>query len=413
MKVAFLLKDLQLSGGVNVVVEHARRLAADHGIETVLVRTGTSAVPDWPYPGLDALRVATLAEVAGERFDVAVATWWETAMALFDVAADRHAYFVQLLEDSHYPEGAPDRSAFLLTLALPVRFITEAAWIADMLAGHQPGNPPLFVPNGIAKEAFTGPPPTPHDGPLRVVIEGNLHLVRKGVPHALHAVAAMREAAHVTLVTGDTPTEALPQVDRHLSALSHAELAALFRESDVLVKLTRAEGMYGPPLEGFHCGATVVTTAVTGHDMYVEHGVNGLVVDWDDPDGSARALDLLARDRALLQRLREGAYATAQRWPSWDAAAGGMAEALRTIAAEPPPSLQVAGARLAADIGAVLSEGERAYLAETGARLELEDLREQRAIKAALAARRYATPALSRVKRVARRVAATRGPGRR
>ena len=65
-------------------------------------------------------------------------------------------------------------------------------------------------------------------------------------------------------------------------------------------------------------GATCVTTPVTGFDEYVDHGWNGLVVGWDDPHGTARALDLLARDRALLQRLRDNALATARAWPSWE-----------------------------------------------------------------------------------------------
>ena len=54
-----------------------------------------------------------------------------------------------------------------------------------------------------------------------------------------------------------------------------------------MLKLSRVEGMFGPPLEGFHMGATCVVTAVTGHEEYVEHGENGLVVEWDDPAGSA------------------------------------------------------------------------------------------------------------------------------
>ena len=72
----------------------------------------------------------------------------------------------------------------------------------------------------------------------------------------------------------------------------------------MVLKLSRVEGMYGPPLEGFHMGATCVTTPVTGHEEYVEHGWNGLVVDWDDARGTARQLDLLARDRRLLHFLR-------------------------------------------------------------------------------------------------------------
>ncbi len=99
-----------------------------------------------------------------------------------------------------------------------------------------------------------------------------------------------------------------------------------------MLKLSRVEGMFGPPLEGFHMGATCVVTAVTGHDEYVEHGENGLVVDWDDPRGVSRALDLLAADRALLHRLRWGALATARGWPSWEQQGTVMAAALREVA---------------------------------------------------------------------------------
>ena len=71
-----------------------------------------------------------------------------------------------------------------------------------------------------------------------------------------------------------------------------------------MLKLSSVEGMFGPPLEGFHRGATCVVTPVTGHEEYVEHGWNGLLTDWDDLRGTARQLDLLARDRELLHFLR-------------------------------------------------------------------------------------------------------------
>jgi hypothetical protein len=103
-----------------------------------------------------------------------------------------------------------------------------------------------------------------------------------------------------------------------------------------VLKLSRIEGMFGPPLEGFHMGTTCVVTPVTGHEEYVEHGENGLVVEWDDPRGVGRALDLLARDRALLHRLRWGALATARGWPSWEQQGTMMAAALREVARREP-----------------------------------------------------------------------------
>src|SRR5919197_2223094 len=102
--------------------------------------------------------------------------------------------------------------------------------------------------------------------------------------------------------------------------------------------------MYGPPLEGFHMGATTVTTAVTGHEEYVRHGWNGLVVEWDDERGTARALDLLARDHDLLHFLRHNALRTAMAWPSWEQQGMVMAAVLRAIRAAPPaPATATAG----------------------------------------------------------------------
>ncbi len=337
----------------------------------------------------------TLDEAQAIDWDIALATWWATTSALFGLRATRHAYFIQLLEDSTYPTGAPEQLAAAMTTGLPVRFITEARWIAELLEDYQPGNHVLYVRNGIPKELFASPAsiaPALPGAPLRIVLEGARGYVHKGVDDALAAVAAMREPAHVTWVSphrGEPPAG----VDRILAGLSHAEMASLFAESHVLLKLSRAEGMYGPPLEAFHMGATVVTTAVTGHDEYVIHDTNGLVVGWDDIHGTARTLDLLARDRRLLHRLRTGALETARAWPDWRQASQGMALALARVAAEPPPPIAAAGGRLVADFSSVVAEAqERAWRLEIEERLK-EQLADQKAFKMALALRARLTRA--------------------
>ena len=156
----------------------------------------------------------------------------------------------------------------------------------------------------------------------------------------------MHEPRHVTAVDTAEAPQLRQAVDaRRRPAVAARDGGSSTRESDVVLKLSRVEGMFGPPLEGFHMGATCVVTPVTGHDEYVEHGENGLVVDWDDLRGTARALDLLARDRALLHRLRWGALATARGWPSWEQQGTVMAAALAAIASRaPPPGRRRSGA---------------------------------------------------------------------
>ena len=127
---------------------------------------------------------------AAQHFDVAVATWWETAFALFELRAERYAYFVQSLEDRFYRPGEAERLGARLVLDLPVAFITEARWIADTLADLRPTRRCHLVRNGIDKDVFAlaGELEPRVDGPLRILVEGNANVWFKGVNEAVAAV---------------------------------------------------------------------------------------------------------------------------------------------------------------------------------------------------------------------------------
>lgn len=358
----------------------------------MIVLAGDEEHAPWPYPELAGLPVTTLAQARDQQWDLGVATWWRTTAVLFHLPCRRYAYFIQALEDSLYTPDEPERVAAAMTTALPVRFITEAHWIAEMLERLQPGNPAIVVPNGIDKDAFAIPETPPaHDGPLRILLEGARGRPLKGIDQALDVIASLREPAHVTWVAphGLEPGAERPRgVDRVLGRLSHAEMAEIYGDNDVLLKLSRAEGMYGPPLEGFHKGCTVVTTAVTGHDEYVRHRENALVCGWDDVPGTARMLDLLARDRELLAQLRAGALQTARAWPDWDVCAGQMAEALRRVASEPAPDGRGAALRLSSELATVTSELQLRDRSAADAWAAEQWIRQEKAYRLALALRR-------------------------
>ena len=230
-----------------------------------------------------------------------------------------------------------------------------------------------------------------------MLIEGDPAIHFKAVESAVHSAAKMTEPRHLTVATSNQ--EGLfeifagrPPVDRAVGPLSHAEMAELYAQTDVVLKLSSVEGMFGPPLEGFHKGATCVVTAVTGHEEYVEHGWNGLVVDWDDLNGTARALDRLARDRRLLHFLRSNALATARAWPDWGQSSQLMDRALASIAAAPAPSPAASSAALLDDLRA----GVEAY------RFQLDDKRHL-ANAAAPILRLRADPRVKRLRELSRK----------
>ncbi|MBI5309965.1 MAG: glycosyltransferase family 4 protein [Actinobacteria bacterium] len=342
MKIAFLLNTIGLSGGVGVIMKHALALGSTHGHEVTIVLTEGHKDDHWRYGELDSLEITDIESVHERRFDVAIATWWETARMLGEVHADRHTYFVQSIEDRFYPPATIERMLATQTYNLPVVYITEAGWIRDTLTALNPGNPCHYVRNGIDKESFTplaDAPAGDSSQPLRILVEGHPDIVNKGIAEAVEAIGHVTADHEATYIVPSKEFDfKYPDGAQVIGPLDPAEMADAYRRHDVLLKLSRVEGMFGPPLEAFHCGATAMVAPVTGHDEYIEHGVNSVVVDWDDPKGTARWLDLLARDRELLAALKRGALATAAQWPSWPQSSAEFNDAVARLIDSPQPS---------------------------------------------------------------------------
>lgn len=338
LRIVFLIGSADISGGTYVIFEHAMRAKAA-GCEVVVVPMFAmdTVARDW-HPALRELEFSDLDNISHRDFDVAVATWWPTVFELPKVRFRHAIYFVQSAESRFYALG-PDRDSSALaeltyTVGLPV--ITIATWLQVFLA-YEHGSFSFLCRNGIDKSRYRpeGPrlAPVRNDG-LRVLIEGS-DAPMKGVARAV-AAARAGGADEVWLLTpSDVRVHA--GVDRVISRIPAAETPRVYRSCDVLLKLSQVEGMYGPPLEMFHCGGTVVTNDVTGHDEYVRDGFNGLVVRSADADAAAQAVSRLRSDPGLLARLRANALESAMSWRDWDSAGTEFLRIVSAIAKQREP----------------------------------------------------------------------------
>lgn len=93
-KIAYLIAQAQLCGGIAVVCQHANRLAR-RGFETCIVSTAGAEKIDW-FPG-QSVPVYPLSRIPA-GIDIGVATWWETAHDLYRMNIPRKFYFVQFYE---------------------------------------------------------------------------------------------------------------------------------------------------------------------------------------------------------------------------------------------------------------------------------------------------------------------------
>ncbi|MBI2014573.1 MAG: glycosyltransferase [Candidatus Rokubacteria bacterium] len=95
---------------------------------------------------------------------------------------------------------------------------------------------------------------------------------------------------------------------RRLGPLPNADVLALYPVADVVVVPSVVpDALSRVILEAMTAGRPVVGTRVGGTPELVLDGVTGLLVEREDPEGLARAIERLLRDGDLRGRLGEGA----------------------------------------------------------------------------------------------------------
>jgi glycosyltransferase involved in cell wall biosynthesis len=259
-----------------------------------------------PVEHAEALRTAgaevVVAEHAPEgRFDVVVACGWRAAGEAFRVDARRRVYLVQRLEHRALSPERPERLAAVVALDLPLDLLVTSAWLDDAIAEQHP------------------------------------HARRRRVPLGREDVAQTERTGGALRVAGSSP---------ELLAMCTQPVEAAGEGYDVLVALDEPlvedlaapappESPLAPIVRAFAEGATCVAVPTEGRDELVVHRENGLVVDPDDLQGAARALDEVAADGELRATLQAGALRTMLNWPTWPEAGARLHAALEDLLASP------------------------------------------------------------------------------
>lgn len=331
MKIAFLIYRSTLGGGTYVVYQHALYLKqAGHDV-TIVTLTDESPFDDIWHPGIPELKFAWVGDLDSRQFDLAIGTLWSTMLHLHRVPSDRYAYFVQSIESRFYPESDHKRRSLIDAIyAWRVPGITEATWIRDYLKEKYDSDY-FLVFNGIRKDLYCP------DGSTiarrdqrrpRILVEGAFGAIK----NTARAISTARRAGGSEiwlLTTTDIPW--FPGVSKVFRNVPVDQVGSIYRSCDLILKLSLVEGMFGPPLEMFHCGGTAVVYNVTGHEEYIAHEKNALVVPMHDEQGVIGALRRLIDDRALMNQLKAGAMETAAAWPNWDSSSRDFEKALESL----------------------------------------------------------------------------------
>ncbi|MBV8081973.1 MAG: glycosyltransferase [Candidatus Eremiobacteraeota bacterium] len=208
--------------------------------------------------------------------------------------------------------------------------------------------PVHIIPAGVRLERFAVPDRAARDGPLRIACVAYL-IKRKRIDVVLAALARARAAGtDATLIlAGDGPErEPLGALVAQLGLESAVQLLGhvpndripdVFAQADVFVTMSQVDPHPPAVLEAMAAGLPVISTRTDGAIEFIEDGVTGTFVPFDDAAALAAAIGRYASDREL--RLRQGAAAREriEREYSWHAIGDRYAAVYESLLDGAPP----------------------------------------------------------------------------
>lgn len=301
LRIAYLIEDTAIAGGIRVAVAHADALTA-RGHEVVLVTKGGPLT--WRQTRARWQHVRDFAEIDGASFDFVVGTFWTTLADAYRLAGSRGVHFCQGYEGSFtgYREMKEKiDEAYSLPLPkitvsphlVPVcrRFFDDATYIGQIVDDE------FFQPHAASN---TRP---------RVLLVGPAQADFKGVDTGYAAVRLARndgldfDLIRVSqwLPGADEPTELA--VEFHV-AVTTPMMTSIFASSDVFLGPSRSEEGFGlPSAEAMAGGVPAALSEIPSFLSWGERRDYALFSPEGDAEAMASNLVRLVSDGDLRQRL--------------------------------------------------------------------------------------------------------------
>jgi glycosyltransferase involved in cell wall biosynthesis len=209
--------------------------------------------------------------------------------------------------------------------------------LAEATLAYMPERKPVrVIPYGVDLERFS-PPTQPHAGGDGAVTVGAVVRLspEKGLHVLLRAVAASAARGRLRVVlAGEGPErERLARLARDLGVerqvefrgvVAHDDVPRVLHELDIFAMPSMAEGFGVAAVEASACGLPVVASDVDGIPDVVVDGQTGVLVPAGDVGALAVAIDRLAADPLLRERLGAAGRAFVAREYDWRANARQM-----------------------------------------------------------------------------------------
>ncbi|HEM5123376.1 TPA: glycosyltransferase [Streptococcus suis] len=192
--------------------------------------------------------------------------------------------------------------------------VTPSNWLAQQFKESYLGHCRIeTIHNGIDLERFWSDEEEPPSTTKKLLGVASVWDERKGADYFLRLAEDLDSSYHITLVGVDKKLKAkIQQQNLPINCIgrvsSIAELARLYRESDIFVNPTLQDNFPTVNLEAQACGTPVITFNTGGSGESVEDGITGRIISVRDYDEFLKAIiDWPLKTESIVQACQQNA----------------------------------------------------------------------------------------------------------
>ena len=239
-------------------------------------------------------------------YDLMVATMWTTVDYVRSYPwVGRRAYLVQNYETDFYEFDDPQRLACESTYYLPAgwQYLTISKWCAGWLREHY-GQTVGEMKNGLIRSQFHPVKRDWTDRRIRILIEGDCAVQYKNVDESFRIAKRLdRDKYEIWYMSYNAEPKEEYQFDKFLHAVPYEQVAEIYEQCDILLKSSWLESFSYPPMEMMATGGWNVVVQNGGNAEYLRDGENCLVYPLGDEEAAVNAIERIASDKALREKM--------------------------------------------------------------------------------------------------------------
>lgn len=346
--IAFILPGFQISGGVMVALQHCRMLR-EAGKDVLLLSIDEKGKEAWYefedccFPVLNCNDLHLVGTI-----DRGVATMWSTVKWLEQYSTIvKKAYLVQNYEPDFYNPGDPLRVQARRTYGClnNIQYLTISRWCQEWLE-QQYGHFCKYAPNGLELKKFRKESEAGNEAQkidfstdrakqevsqkagaadsnvnetagdkrkVRILIEGDCSAFHKNVDESFRITEKLDpEQYEIWYMAYHGEPKDWYRIDKFLPQVPYEKVQEIYQQCDILLKSSVLESFSYPPLEMMASGGCVVAVLNEGNREYLVDGENCLTYPLGEVEQGVEAIQRIAEDHELRQKLQEGGRLTAE-----------------------------------------------------------------------------------------------------